>query len=126
MSTLTLDAEAPVQLAREALRAARIVVRRAVRVERHADDERIGPPLVDQPGDRGEAGIALDRHGGERRGTVRERIAGGDADPAGAVVESEKGKRRDGRSWRRATAHACPASWLSMRGSMPSSDSARS
>ena len=47
--------EAPAQLAREALGALRVFVRRAVRMARNADDERVGLPVLDQRADRSEA-----------------------------------------------------------------------
>jgi len=50
-----LSGPAAVQLAREPAGALGIVVRCAVGVERHTDDERVGLPFLDQCGDRAEA-----------------------------------------------------------------------
>jgi len=116
------QAEARVQLAAEAARPLGVDVRRAVGVARHADDERRRPPFGDQRSDCGHACLALDGDGHQRRCRARQRVAGGDADAAGAEIESEEGERLRGHCER--AAHACPASELSMLASMPSSDSA--
>ena len=97
-------------------------MRRAVGVERHADDERRGLPFGDQRGDRRHARLAFGGDRRERRRGPRQRVAGGDADAAGAEIESEEGERLRGHC--ESGAHACPASELSMLASMPSSDNA--
>ena len=117
-----LVAEALAELAREAARARRVRGRRSVGMERHADDEGVGPPLGDQRGDRGGTRLALL---GDRRQRCRrpgQRVSGRDADAPRAEVESEIGAGGAGRR----SAHACPASELSMPASMPSSESALS
>jgi hypothetical protein len=116
--------EALGELAREAARTRGVRMRRAVGMERHADDERVGPPLGDQRGDRGGARLAAL--------TI---VASGVAVRVSALplatptrrvpkVESEIGAGGAGR--RDGSAHACPASELSMPASMPSSESALS
>ena len=73
-----------------------------------------------------EAGVVA--HLGQRRedrGSARDAVAAGHTDALGTEIESQKQRRR-GSFGPRDAVHACPASWLSMRGSMPSNESARS
>jgi hypothetical protein len=117
-------AEAAVQLAGEAR------ARRCCRARRRRGGS--GTPTTSASGchsaisgDGGEARIAF---GGmvAAAGLAQQRVAAGHADAASAEVEGQKGEGITHGGRGQTPAQACPASCDSMRGSKPSSDSARS
>ena len=85
--------EAAVQLAGKPARAGRIVVWRAIGVERHAHHQGIRFPLVDQPLD----GIEARRPGLADRAqptcVIGDGVADGDSDALRAEIEGEVGAR---------------------------------
>src|SRR5512134_1839853 len=92
------EPEAPLELAREALRPVGQRVRRAVEGERQPDDEPRGLPLLDQLGDRREPRAArrvVDRR--KRVGDADAGLADGDADEA--LTEVEREHRVDSAHW---------------------------
>ena len=103
----------------EFLRRCRHRVRRAVRVARHADDEGVGLPLGEQGLDLRIDRLALGVQGGQWAGRAVQAHAHGHAHAPQPVVEGQ-------RLLHLLRRQACPASWLSMRGSMPSRASALS
>ena len=111
--TLAEPEPAPVQLARETLRPAGVVVRRTVGVKGHAHHQCRGLPLADQLGDGGKARVTLDAEGLQRLGQPHQRIASGHAYAPSAEVEGQKGLgtgrgNRKARPGRRALRHARP------------------
>src|SRR5690242_10936183 len=85
-------AEAPGELAREALGAARGLVGRAILAERAPDDEKSGLPLLHELLDRGEAARRGRRaHPGQRMRAAGFALADRDADALKAEIESEYG-----------------------------------
>ena len=103
----------------EAARARGVVVRGAVGMEGHADHQRVGcHSAISRPiaAKRASPSAAMVRSGVALRG---QRVADRDAD-ARACRSRKRGRywtaRLGGRAERRHGAHACPASWLSMRG----------
>jgi hypothetical protein len=65
----------------------------AVGVEGHTHHQRSGLPFLDEAGDDGETGVAFGGHGLERLRLAQQRIAGGHADTARAVVKGQQGVR---------------------------------
>ena len=120
------QAEAAVQLAREALRAAR-----CCRAARRRGGTARRPPARRAAIRAISAAMAAKRASPSRATVVsgvrraRQRVAAATPTRLSAEIESQERSAAIGVHGA-AGAHACPASWLSMRGSMPSSDSALS
>lgn len=88
---VNLHPKPPMQLARKAAGSQGVLVLGSIRVERHADDQRIRLPFTHQTRDGRETVLAGHSNGAKRLSAACERVAAGDADTLLTEIECKVG-----------------------------------